>query len=182
MRRHGDIASAVVTYGVGGSGVRVTLALRRIGGVWRVNTPPRFGLVRGCYVGGVLTESCPKNARVMLFSIGRLELRSEPGGGLDAQRLVPVPPAVEDAGGNELKAFNAGMNVVVQTGCMACHRIGVQGNSGPGSDLTHVGSKLSDSEIEHAILAPTAPMPSFKNLPAAKFKDLVDFLSMLRDR
>jgi hypothetical protein len=32
--------------------------------------------------------------------------------------------AIEDAGGRKLSEFNAGMKVVAQTGCLACHRIG----------------------------------------------------------
>lgn len=179
---HSHVASAAVTYGVGGSGVRVTLALARVGGAWRVSSLPTLRLVSGCYVHEVLTESCPKNARVMLFSIGRLELRTEPRGGVNGQQLVPIPPAVEDAGGGELSEFNAGMKGVVQAGCLACHRIGEQGNSGPGPDLTHIGSQLSEPQIEHAILYPTAPMPSFKNLPREKLTAVVEFLSQLQSR
>ncbi len=179
VMRHGNIASAVVTYGVGGSGVRVTLDLARIEGAWRVSSHPALRLVSGCYVGGVLTESCPKNARVALFSMGRLNVLGEPGGGVNGQQLVLVPSAVEDAGGRKLSEFNAGMKVVAQTGCLACHRIGEQGNSGPGPDLTHVGSKLSAEQIEHAILDPTAPMPSFKNLSREKLTAVIEFLSLL---
>ena len=54
------------------------------------------------------------------------------------------------------------------------------GNKGPGPDLTHVGSTLSQRQIERAILNPTAPMPSFRNLPKAKLHALVAFLSELR--
>jgi mono/diheme cytochrome c family protein len=181
VMQHGNVASAAVTYGVDGSGVRVTLELARVGGAWRVSSQPTLRLVGGCYVGGVLTASCPKNARVALFSIGRLELRSEPGG-VNGQQLVPVPPTVEDAGGRKLSEFNAGMKVVAQTGCLACHRIGQQGNVGPGPNLTHIGSMLSERQIEHAIVDPSAPMPSFKNLPREKFTAMVEFLAQLQSR
>jgi hypothetical protein len=179
VTQHGDVASAVIIYD--GSDTQVTLALVRVEGAWRVATPPTLVLIRGCFVHRLLTAYCPKNARVMLFSIGSPEARhahSAPSGA-NGQQLVPVPPAVEDAGGRELSEFNAGMKVVAQTGCLACHRIGEQGNSGPGPDLTHVGSKLSTEQIEHAILDPTAPMPLFKNLPAVKLKDVVEFLAQL---
>lgn len=181
VTQHGDAASATITYGPSRSGTRVTLEFTRIGGDWRVATPPTLGLIKGCFVHGLFTASCPKNARVVIFSIGKPVLRSEvtsPNG----QRLVPVPPAVEDAGGRELSEFNAGMKVVAQTGCLACHRIGEQGNSGPGPDLTHVGSKLSTEQIKRAILDPTAPMPSFKNLPREKLTAVVEFLSQLQSR
>jgi menaquinol-cytochrome c reductase cytochrome b/c subunit len=95
------------------------------------------------------------------------------------QKLVPVPPAVARAGGRELGKFNAGMEIVAQSGCLACHRIGEQGNPGPGSDLTHIGSKLSKRQIEHAILDPTAPMPSFSHFPPAKLSAVVTFLELL---
>ena len=102
----------------------------------------------------------------------------EPGG--PTQIPVSPPPAVVHAGGRKLAEFEQGRMVVAQSGCLACHRIGQAGNHGPGPDLTHVGSMLSKRGIEHALIDPSAPMPSFKHLPAAKFKAVVQFLSELR--
>jgi hypothetical protein len=93
---------------------------------------------------------------------------------------VSPPPTVVHAGGRKLAEFEQGRMVVAQSGCLACHRIGQAGNHGPGPDLTHVGSMLSKRGIEHALIDPSAPMPSFKHLPAAKFKAVVQFLSELR--
>jgi menaquinol-cytochrome c reductase cytochrome b/c subunit len=70
--------------------------------------------------------------------------------------------------------------VVAQSGCLACHRLGQDGNHGPGPGLTHIGSMLSRHGIEHALINPSAPMPSFKHLPAAKLKAVAEFLSELR--
>jgi mono/diheme cytochrome c family protein len=95
------------------------------------------------------------------------------------QEIVLVPPAVRDAGGLKLREFDAGMEVVAQSGCLACHRIGQQGNPGPGQDLTHIGAKLSERQIEHAILDSTAPMPSFSHFPPAKLSAVVTFLELL---
>jgi Cytochrome c len=92
---------------------------------------------------------------------------------------LPVPPAVEQAGGRQLAEFELGSTVVAQSGCLACHRIGDAGNNGPGQPLTHIGSTLTEAQIEHALITPQAPMPSFKNLPTAKFKAVVEFLSLL---
>jgi Cytochrome C oxidase, cbb3-type, subunit III len=92
---------------------------------------------------------------------------------------IPVPSAVEQAGGEELAEFKLGSAVVAQSGCLACHRIGESGNKGPGPPLTHIGSTLTEKQIEHALISPRAPMPSFKNLPAAKLKAVVKFLSLL---
>ena len=96
------------------------------------------------------------------------------------QLTVSPPPAVVRAGKGQLTEFELGRTVMAQTGCLACHRIGQSGNPGPGPALNHVGSVLSRRGIEHALISPTAPMPSFKHLPAAEFKALVTFLSDLR--
>ena len=103
-----------------------------------------------------------------------------PETGAPTQFTVAPPPAVVRAGGRKLAEFEQGRTVVAQSGCLACHRIGQSGNHGPGPALTHIGSKLSRHGIEHALIDPTAPMPSFKNLPPAKFKAVVEFLSELR--
>jgi hypothetical protein len=102
----------------------------------------------------------------------------EPGG--PTLITVPPPPMVVHAGGLKLAEFEQGRMVTAQSGCLACHRIGQGGNHGPGPNLTHIGAKLSPQGIEHALIDPTAPMPSFKHLPAAKFKAVVEFLGELR--
>jgi mono/diheme cytochrome c family protein len=76
--------------------------------------------------------------------------------------------------------FNEGRRVLVQSGCEACHKIGDDGNNGPGPELTHVASRLPRQAIARTLVNPIAPMPSFKNLPPAKFTALVYFLSQLR--
>jgi menaquinol-cytochrome c reductase cytochrome b/c subunit len=88
------------------------------------------------------------------------------------------PPASLSA--QQAATFRAGELVVGQSGCLACHVIGSNGNSGPGPDLTHIGSLLPAAAIASTLINPTPPMPSFKNLPAQKFKNLVGFLSQLQ--
>jgi len=83
----------------------------------------------------------------------------------------------------ELATFNAGKEVVGQSGCLACHVIGENGNNGPGPPLTHIGSKLPPGAIASTLRNPTAPMPSFKSLAQQdpqKFNNLVGFLSELQ--
>jgi menaquinol-cytochrome c reductase cytochrome b/c subunit len=83
----------------------------------------------------------------------------------------------------EITTFNAGKLVVGQSGCLACHKIGDNGNDGPGPNLSHVGSKLRPASIASTLVNPTAPMPSFKGLAQNapdKFKNLVGFLSELQ--
>jgi ubiquinol-cytochrome c reductase cytochrome b subunit/menaquinol-cytochrome c reductase cytochrome b/c subunit len=76
--------------------------------------------------------------------------------------------------------FKRGELVVGQSGCLACHVIGSNGNNGPGPNLTHVGSRVPTQAIASTLINPTAPMPSFRNLPKQKFADLVGFLSELQ--
>ena len=93
---------------------------------------------------------------------------------------MPTPTAVVQAGGKTLAEYEAGRKVVAQSGCLACHKIGDNGNSGPGPELTHIGSRLPAAGIARTLVNPTAPMPSFKNLPPKKFSAAVFFLSQLK--
>jgi menaquinol-cytochrome c reductase cytochrome b/c subunit len=90
----------------------------------------------------------------------------------------PTPPSIKQAGGATLAEYEAGKQVVAQSGCLACHKIGDNGNSGPGPDLTHIGARDEGQQIARTLVNPTAPMPSFKNLPPQKFKSVVEFLKL----
>ena len=70
--------------------------------------------------------------------------------------------------------------MVAQSGCLACHMIGDNGNDGPGPPLTHIGEPRPERRSRRTLINPTAPMPSFKDLPPAKFNALVAFLSQLQ--
>jgi menaquinol-cytochrome c reductase cytochrome b/c subunit len=76
--------------------------------------------------------------------------------------------------------YEAGKLVAAQSGCLACHKIGENGNSGPGPNLTEIGDRLLPAAIERTLDNPTSPMPSFRNLPANKKADLVAFLGQLK--
>jgi hypothetical protein len=95
--------------------------------------------------------------------------------------IAEPPPTVAQSGGSKLSQFYLGRSVTAQSGCLACHRIGEAGNAGPGPDLTDVGSRLPAAGIERSITNPTAPMSSFRDLPKAKLKALVTFLSLLKE-
>ena len=62
-------------------------------------------------------------------------------------------------------SLEAGQNVANQSGCGACHKFGEAGNPGPGPDLSHIGAKLPAPAIERTLINPTAPMPSYADLP-----------------
>ena len=76
--------------------------------------------------------------------------------------------------------FEAGKLVAAQSGCLACHKIGENGNDGPGPHLTNIGDKLQPGAIRRTLENPTAPMPSFANLPDDKKTALVNFLYSLK--
>jgi menaquinol-cytochrome c reductase cytochrome b/c subunit len=76
--------------------------------------------------------------------------------------------------------LEAGQMVANQTGCGACHKFGEAGNPGPGPDLSEIGARLPPQAIERTLRNPTAPMPSYADLPKEKFDALVAYLSALR--
>jgi len=78
------------------------------------------------------------------------------------------------------QTFFAGAAVVGQSGCLACHQLGSNGNNGPGPILTHIGAVLEPGTIASTLRNPTPPMPSFSKLPPQKFNALVGFLSELQ--
>jgi ubiquinol-cytochrome c reductase cytochrome b subunit/menaquinol-cytochrome c reductase cytochrome b/c subunit len=91
-----------------------------------------------------------------------------------------TPPTIQAAGGATLAEYEAGKKVVAQSGCLACHKLGDNGNAGPGPPLTHIASRLPRQGIARTLVNPTAPMPSFKNLPPKKFNAIVNFLAQLK--
>jgi ubiquinol-cytochrome c reductase cytochrome b subunit/menaquinol-cytochrome c reductase cytochrome b/c subunit len=73
-----------------------------------------------------------------------------------------------------------GRDLVAASGCLGCHRVGRQGNQGPGPDLTHVGGSLPRTAIGRVLVDPVAPMPSYSSLSARKRAALVEYLASLR--
>jgi menaquinol-cytochrome c reductase cytochrome b/c subunit len=79
--------------------------------------------------------------------------------------------------------FTKGELVVGQSGCLACHVIGNNGNDGPGPNLTHIAKTVPEGQIYSTLINPTPPMPSFQGLEKQspqKFNTLVAFLSELQ--
>ena len=93
---------------------------------------------------------------------------------------MKTPAAIEAQGGEVLAQFEAGRAVAAQSGCLACHKFGDNGNDGPGPDLTDIGQRMYPESIRRTLINPTSPMPSFKDLPDDKFNDLVVFLANLK--
>ncbi len=76
--------------------------------------------------------------------------------------------------------LEAGKVVAAQSGCLACHKIGENGNDGPGPHLTDIGNTLPRAAILRTLENPTAPMPSYAGLEEEKKAALVDFLASLK--
>jgi mono/diheme cytochrome c family protein len=96
---------------------------------------------------------------------------------------MPTPARIEAAGGPMLEQYNAGKQVVAQSGCQACHKIGANGNDGPGPPLTDIAARLPKQAIARTLINPTAPMPSYLELSEQdpdKFNAMVTYLSQLK--
>jgi quinol-cytochrome oxidoreductase complex cytochrome b subunit len=78
--------------------------------------------------------------------------------------------------------YEAGKLAVAQSGCLACHKIGENGNGGPGPNLTDIADKLPKAAMLRTLENPTAPMPSFAGLPEEKKLAIVNFLSQLHGK
>jgi ubiquinol-cytochrome c reductase cytochrome b subunit/menaquinol-cytochrome c reductase cytochrome b/c subunit len=115
----------------------------------------------------------------VICAMAYLTYQGATAGTPDALELSPSKAVVED-GPAAVATWNEGRLAVAQSGCEACHKIGNNGNLGPGPPLTTIASRLPRQAIARTLVNPTAPMPSFKNLPAKKFNAIVNFLSTLK--
>jgi menaquinol-cytochrome c reductase cytochrome b/c subunit len=93
---------------------------------------------------------------------------------------MQAPASIRAQGQESVDTFEAGKLVVAQSGCLACHKIEENGNDGPGPPLTDIGERLPRQAIARTLINPTAPMPSFADLPQEQFDDMVEFLAMLK--
>ena len=76
--------------------------------------------------------------------------------------------------------YEAGRDVAAQSGCLACHRFGHNGNDGPGPELTEIGAQLPRAAIARSLVNPSGIMPPYTDLPPEKFDALVDYLASLQ--
>jgi menaquinol-cytochrome c reductase cytochrome b/c subunit len=127
-------------------------------------------------------ERRPIATLTALFVIGAMALLTYEGANAGSPTAIEMatPAAVVQAGGQSLAEYEAGKLAVAQSGCLSCHKIGENGNDGPGPNLTHIGARLPAAGIARTLVNPTVPMPSFKSLPPQKFNAVVSFLSQLK--
>jgi mono/diheme cytochrome c family protein len=96
---------------------------------------------------------------------------------------MPTPARITAQGPKVVAQYERGKLVVGQSGCLACHKIGENGNAGPGPPLTEIAARLPSQAIARTLVNPTAPMPSFANLQQTqpeKFNAMVAFLGQLK--
>ena len=93
---------------------------------------------------------------------------------------MPTPQRIIAQGGPMLEEYEKGKQVVAQSACQGCHKIGENGNDGPGPPLTDIAKRLPKQAIARTLINPTTPMPSFKDLPPDKFNAMVLYLSQLK--
>jgi ubiquinol-cytochrome c reductase cytochrome b subunit/menaquinol-cytochrome c reductase cytochrome b/c subunit len=75
--------------------------------------------------------------------------------------------------------YEKGKQVVAGSGCLACHKLGENGNNGPGPELTHIAQRIPREAIVRSLEIGPGIMPSFRELPPEKLEELADFLSSL---
>jgi len=78
--------------------------------------------------------------------------------------------------------YEAGKLVAAQSGCLACHQFGENGNNGPGPKLTEIGARLNPAAIARSLEIGPGIMPSYAGLAEEQpeqFRDMVAFLASL---
>ncbi len=75
--------------------------------------------------------------------------------------------------------YKKAKEVIASSGCLACHRLGEDGNPGPGPELTHIGARIPRAAIIRSVEIGPNIMPSFRELPKKKLNEIADFLSSL---
>jgi len=128
-------------------------------------------------------ERRPIAMAAALFTIAAMAFLTYEGAiaGSPNQIDMETPASVIANGDEAERSFEAGKQVVAQSGCLACHKIGENGNTGPGPDLTDIGARLPRQAIARTLVNPTAPMPPYNELPAEKRDNLVEFLAQLKE-
>jgi ubiquinol-cytochrome c reductase cytochrome b subunit/menaquinol-cytochrome c reductase cytochrome b/c subunit len=94
--------------------------------------------------------------------------------------LAGAPSEIEQA---TSPRYEEGRAAVASSGCLGCHRIGENGNAGPGPELTAIGERLPSQAIARTLVNPTRPMPSYASLrerEPEKFAELVAYLASLK--
>jgi menaquinol-cytochrome c reductase cytochrome b/c subunit len=75
-----------------------------------------------------------------------------------------------------------GKEITASAGCLACHKIGENGNT-LGPNLTDIGDVLGRDAIARTLVNPTSPMPSYREFQREnpeQFEKLVQYVASLK--
>lgn len=75
--------------------------------------------------------------------------------------------------------YESGQKVVANSGCLACHRLGENGNGGPGPELTEIGARLPREAIARSLQIGPGIMPAYTGLDPEQLNDLTAYLASL---
>jgi menaquinol-cytochrome c reductase cytochrome b/c subunit len=76
--------------------------------------------------------------------------------------------------------YEPGKELVAQTGCLACHTIGDNGNGTLGPELTEIGARIPRSAILRSLEAGPGIMPAFDDFSQKQLNQIADFLASLK--
>ncbi|MCK9248459.1 MAG: c-type cytochrome [Solirubrobacteraceae bacterium] len=117
-----------------------------------------------------------------IFVISAMALLSYLGAeaGAPSQVNIDPPASIAAASHEDQVRWEAGRRLTAQSGCGGCHKIGPNGNDGPGPPLTEIGDRLKEGAIRETMINPTLPMPSFRELGPEALDEMAFFLSTLK--
>jgi menaquinol-cytochrome c reductase cytochrome b/c subunit len=93
--------------------------------------------------------------------------------------LAGAPTEIDLATAEE---YEEGKEITASAGCLACHKIGENGNT-LGPNLTEVGDRLGRDAIARTLVNPTPPMPpyvEFQRENPEQFNKLVEYVASLK--
>ncbi|MEH3054591.1 MAG: c-type cytochrome [Patulibacter minatonensis] len=93
--------------------------------------------------------------------------------------LAPSANIVNGPDKQKAELYLKGREELPSLGCLACHKLGENGNHGPGPELTHIADRLPEAGIAQTLRNPSAPMPSYKTLDPEKLKAVTTYLGAL---
>jgi menaquinol-cytochrome c reductase cytochrome b/c subunit len=72
-----------------------------------------------------------------------------------------------------------GKELTASLGCLACHKVGENGNNGPGPELTHIGARIPQAAVLRSLEIGPGIMPSYEDLPPKQRDEISEFLASL---
>ncbi|MGH2743874.1 MAG: c-type cytochrome [Thermoleophilaceae bacterium] len=93
--------------------------------------------------------------------------------------LAGAPTEIELA---TAPALEEGKEITATSGCLACHKIGENGNT-LGPNLSEIGARLGKDAIERTLVNPTSPMPSYESFQREnpeEFNKVIEYVASLK--